>query len=209
MRLASIAVISITLGTGLPAFADDCADSIVALFQGGAMDPFARPSWHEVTTTQHPDGSITPVVEVWWQDPTRVISLSGGTYILSIDSNTWTGSSKDGPWVETASTMPEDIAEFHRKHAETMMRNATEFACPGNQIVDGQEVTSYVFHTKTDPNEYGSWFGGLYTIHVDPSTGLLQQLEIADGIASWAPEKSKDSTVTVLDYDPSIQIDPP
>ena len=108
-----------------------------------------------------------------------------------------------------AATLPEDVEAFHREMAESTLRNATEMSCPGNEMLDGREVTKYVYRSVSDPNEYGSWFGALNTVYVDVELDEAVRLEAAESVASWAPEKSEDVMITTIVFDPTIKIEQP
>jgi len=176
-----------------PAIAMDCTASITALYQGGPIDPFTRGSWREETVIVAKDGSQTHSSTSTWQSPSRVKTFTNGTYIIAIGSDTWTGPSEDGPWSHIGATLPEDINAFHQATNDMLMRNLSEVSCPGTETLDGREVTKYIYRTKTDPNEYGSWFGGLHAAYIDVETNRLVRMEVRENIASWAPEPSKDA----------------
>lgn len=205
--LASLS--AVVLFTPLPVVAQSCDETLTALFTTGSFNPFNRPSWKERTVQITEDGTETHVVDATWQDPTRVLSFSNGSYSISVGSQMWTSTSEDGPWTAANAILPEDMAEFHRLHNEALMRNMTDVSCPGTEVIDGREMAKYIYRTQTDPNEYGSWFGGLYTSYVDAETGLLMRVEIRESIASWAPNPAEGVNVTVLEYDPTIKVDPP
>ena len=189
--------------------AAECIDEVKALFVGGPIDPFSRPAWRETTVKIAPDGSETHVVDATWQDPTRVLSYSNNMYITAIGPDTWMAQSADGPWTASGAYLPEDVEAFHKFTNETLMRNMTDVECHGTSKLDGQAVVTYSYRTKTDPNEYGSWFGGLHRAFIDVESNLLVRMEVRESVASWAPEKSEDLTVTTLVYDPTIRIERP
>jgi len=69
MKTVGVAWVVVLSATSVSA---NCLDDVKALFVGGPIDPFSRPSWHETTIKIAPDGTETHVVDATWQDPTRV-----------------------------------------------------------------------------------------------------------------------------------------
>ncbi|MCA0870861.1 hypothetical protein LCL97_08500 [Seohaeicola saemankumensis] len=189
-----------------PVHADECRDTIAALYQGGALDPFERPKRREVTVSVQPDGSESLVTDVIWDSVTRSVALSGGTYYLTFDGEMWSGPSFEGPWTPTGSSLPEDFEQMTRQMADQSAANITEAQCPGQTEVGGNSWTTYVYRTKTDPNVHGSWFGGLHTAYIDPASGELARLEIAEMVSSWAPDPTAHKNVTTVSYDPSVAV---
>ncbi len=80
------ALLALTPGFAL---ADACTDEIAALFEGGALDPFARPDRIETTVRVSPDGTETPVNEVRWDGTLKSIYAMSGTYYLAIGTRSW------------------------------------------------------------------------------------------------------------------------
>lgn len=205
LSVALLACLSISA----PAAAESCRDEIAALFKGGALDPFMRPARREVTMRVMPDGSETLVTDVEWEAVTRSISESGGTFYLVYGTTMWSGPSRDGPWMNTGSPLPEDFEEMTRQMADQNAANITEAQCPGTVDLDGRTVIQYSYRTRTDPNRHGSWFGGHYTAYIDPESGRLERLEIRDPVSSWAPDPAPHTDITTVTYDPTIQITRP
>lgn len=195
--------------TPLSAQADSCRDEIAALYSGGVLDPFARPARREVTMRVMPDGSESLVTDVEWEAVTRSISESGGAFYLVHGRRMWSGPSREGPWTDTGSPLPEDFEEMTREMADQNAANISQAECPGEVEIDGQRRIKYVYRTKTDPNRHGSWFGGLYTAYLDIETGQLMRLEVSETIASWAPDPAPHTDITNVTYDPSIRITAP
>lgn len=189
--------------------AADCAAEVAGLFQGGALDPFARPNRHEVTVAIHPDGSQTAVADVLWDGVARSANCTPNGCFLSIDAATWQGEGFAGPWVFVSEMAGYDPEPFTRAMNDSFAANVTEAECQGAGELEGRAVVSYRYRTRTDPNEYGSWFGGLYTAWIEVETGQLMRLAQAEGIASWAPEPSGDLLMTDVVYDPAIRIETP
>ena len=210
MKTRLIAFLGIGLLALTPsAFAQSCEDSVAELFKSGPLNPLNRTGWRETTVQVAEDDSESTIIEAVWQNPARVRSVSNGTYIIAINSDTWTAPSEDGPWTASGATLPPDIEAYHQANNDALMRNVTEVSCPGEVEIDGRSLTKYIYRTVTDPNEYGIWFGGLFNTFIDPKTGKLARIEVSDSVGSWAPEPAKGKTVTTYSYDPTITIDPP
>ena len=99
--------------------------------------------------------------------------------------------------------------KFVRGTVDRLADSVSKPECLGPSELDGISAIQYRFFSKPEPNEYGSWWGGVYSIWVDPKTNRLLRLELANGIASWAPKPSKNVQVTTIDYDNSIKITEP
>lgn len=194
------------------ALAEDCRDRIVALYSGGAMDPFARPAHSYVATTYGADGAVRWVYEGRYETALKTIGgMQGGSPILMIGSDTWTGPGIDGPWTATPNQNPPDMEAFIRGQMAQNVANLDRTRCDGMVDVDGQSLERFSWFTKTDPTEaaQGAWFGGVYTAYVDPATGLLMRLETSESVAHYQPQPGTDTQVSVYTYDPSIVIDAP
>jgi len=203
-RIALAAVVM--AACAVPASADPCRDTIASLFQSGPLDPFVRPKRREVTISVFPDGSTAPVTDVLWDSVMRSISHSGAAFYLTYDGEMWSGPSFDGPWTSTGSSLPDDFAQMTRQMADQSAANIEDAQCPGEVDLDGRRLTKYVYRTKTDPNVHGSWFGGLYTAYMDPESGQLARLDIAEMVSSWAPEPTAHYNMTTVTYDPAITV---
>ena len=189
--------------------AADCAAEINKLFHGGAWDPFTRENRRETTVVRRPDGTETPSSDVLWDGPIRSINCTPNGCFMAIGSATWKGSSFDGPWTPAGDTGVSDPREFVRATNARLAASVSQPECPGATDLDGQETVLYRFHSKPEPNEYGSWWGGRYSVWVDPDAKRILRIELAEGIASWAPKPSDDVKVTTIIYDSSIKIDDP
>lgn len=194
------------LTAATPAHAD-CADEIDALFRGGAWDPFARESRQETTVLQHPDGTETPTSDVLWDGPIRSINCTPNGCFMAIGSATWTGPSFEGPWTSSGDNGIEDPEAFVRATNTRFADSVAEPECLGVLEIEDQHALGYRFFSKPEPNEYGSWWGGRYSVWVDQGNNRILRIELADGIASWAPEPSKGISVTTIRYDQTIQIE--
>lgn len=191
------------------AFADPCTDEIAGLFEGGAFDPFVRPNRREITVQVQPDGTETPLNEVLWDGTLKSINHQNGVYYMAIGTKAWQASLVDGPWTFSGDMGDFDPDEMTRATNRSMAANLSETECPGVVDLEGQRAVKYVFRTKTDPNRFGSWWGGLYTAYVDPRTGLKLREDIAEYVASWAPDPAQTVNVTVVEYDDTISIEAP
>lgn len=193
----------------LPANADACRDEIAALYQGGALDPFARPPRHEITVAVQPDGSQTPVSEAYWQEVTKLLSKSGANWFLTYDDRMWMGPSATGPWTLSPSALPPDFIEMTRAQADENAANLTETACLGEMTFGGQKLLRYAYRTHTDKTARQSWFGGYHTVSINADTGRMMRMEIREMVSSWAPEPTKHMHVTTVDYDVEFAVTPP
>ncbi len=207
MRLIFISTFALALA-GHPAVAD-CTTEIAAMFSGGPFDPFERPNRRETTISIAPDGSETPVSDVLWDGPTRSINCYASGCAMAIDGEMWLGDSFDGPWTPAPTQAPSDPEAFVRQIADDLGANITEAHCNGSQTLGDGAALQFVYRTKTNPNEFGSWFGGLFTAWIDPDTGRLVRLEETESVASWAPEPNPAVKVTTVIYDDAISVTRP
>ena len=191
------------------AAAGDCTAEVKGLFQGGPWDPFVVGNRHEVTVKMHPDGSTTPVADVLWDGPVKSINCTPNGCFMGISNQSWSGTSFEGPWTKSPDMGIEDFEAFVRGTADRLADSVQEAECLGETDLDGATATLYRFLSKPEPNEFGSWWGGRYSFWVDGATGRVVRIELADGIASWAPEPTKDVQVTTVTYDDTIRIEPP
>ncbi|MEM8541648.1 MAG: hypothetical protein AAGF25_11905 [Pseudomonadota bacterium] len=128
---------------------------------------------------------------------------------MAIGSTTWTGPSFEGPWKSSGDNGVEDPEAFVRATNKRFADSVDEPECLGATETEDQNVIAYRFFSKPEPNEYGSWWGGRYSVWVDQSKNRILRIELADGIASWAPEPSKDISTTTIEYDQAIKIEAP
>ena len=189
----------------LPAMSD-CAADVAALFHGGPLDPFERPNRRETTIIRAPDGSETAAADVLWDGVTRSINCYPGGCAMMIDREAWMGQNFDGPWTAAPTQAPDDPEAFARAIADDMAANLTEAVCAPDSLLDGRPAAKYIYRTRTSPNEFGSWFGGLYTAWIDAETGRLVRLEETESVASWAPDPAPAVKVTTIRYDETIEI---
>ena len=189
--------------------AADCAAEIDTLFHGGAWDPFSRENRRETTVIRHPDGTETPSSDVLWDGPTRSINCTPNGCFMAIGHASWTGDTFEGPWTRSNDTGTGDPEAFVQATVDRLAASVSEPECPGATDLDGGSAILYRFFSKPEPNEYGSWWGGRYSVWVDPAANRVLRLELADGIASWAPAPSDDVQITTIVYDDAIQIEEP
>lgn len=191
----------------------DCRSDIAALFQGGPLDAFTLPPYGYETTVTTASGDVKYVLEVRWDTPLKSLSgiKGGGNYALSIGGEAWTGPGPDGPWTKSGSMGIDDIAAFQRGIAEQMARNVTDPQCLGTVDVDGMQYTAYQYVTQTDPNPDmgGSYFGGTYTVYIDPATNRQMRQDLNGAFAHYQPEPSTDISVSLYRYGPEFAISPP
>ena len=203
-RLALVCVLALPL----PANAD-CAGEIAALFDAGAWDPFTRANRREVTVSRHPDGSETPVSDVLWDGAVKSVNCTPNGCFLAIGADTWRGETADGPWTSMGSTGVEDPEGFARETNDLLAASVSEPECLGMVTLAGAESLAYRFFSKPEPNRFGSWWGGRYTVWLTPDATQILRIELAEGIASWAPDQSEAVQITTVTVDESVSISAP
>ncbi len=204
--LASFFCLPLTVA---PLVAAECAAEIGGMFQKGAWDPFVRENRRETTILRHPNGKETPYSDVLWDGPFKSINCTAHGCFMAIGNASWTGTSFDGPWTRSNDTGTLDPEKFVRATRDRLAASITEPECLGLVELDGKPTRLYRFFSKLQPNEHGSWWGGRYSVWVTQDAKQLVRLEIADGIASWAPKPTKDLQITTIVYDRKIQINEP
>lgn len=192
-----------------PPAAADCLEEIKSMFNGGAWDPFVMENRRATTVLVHPDGSKAPYSDVLWDGPFRSINCTPNGCFMAIGNSSWTGSSFEGPWKKSGNVGTVDPETFVRGTRDRLAASVTEPECSGNVDLGGKTAILYHFYSKPEPNEYGSWWGGRYSIWLDSTGKRMLRMELADGIASWAPKPSKDVQATTILYDESIEIKEP
>lgn len=200
--------VSLSTTCATPAVAD-CASEIQSLFQDGAWDPFARENRRETTVVRRADGVEEPYTDVLWDGPVRSINCTANGCFMAIGSASWQGPSFDGPWTPGNDTGVSDPEEFARATNQRLAASVQEEECLGETQLDGRNAHHYRFMSKPEPNEYGSWWGGRYSVWVDSTANQILRIELAEGIASWAPAPSNDVQITTIVYDESIRIEEP
>lgn len=201
-------VLAFFLSLPLPATAD-CAGEIAALFDGGAWDPFTRANRREVTVARGPDGVETPVSDVLWDGPLKSINCTPNGCFLAIGAETWRGASAEGPWEPMGSTGVEDPEGFVRETRDLLAASVSEPECLGAVSLDGTDALAYRFYSQPEPNRFGSWWGGRYTVWLTPDAARIVRIELAERIASWAPEVDPVAHVTTVTDDESVSISAP
>jgi len=200
--------VSLAATAATPAVAD-CAGEIKTLFQGGAWDPFARENRRETTVIRHPDGLEEPYADVLWDGPIRSINCTPNGCFMAIGNASWQGTSFDGPWTRSNDTRTGDPEEFVRATNDRLAASVSEEECFGETELDGKSAHVYRFMSKPEPNEYGAWWGGRYSVWVDVAAKRILRIELAEGIASWAPTPSNDVQVTTIVYDEAFRVEEP
>ncbi|MDQ2095786.1 hypothetical protein [Rhodalgimonas zhirmunskyi] len=191
---------------------DPCTRDIRALYEGGALDPFAQPPYRYETTVFNEDGSTRFEFVTVFDTPLKSMSgLKGQNMTLAIGRRTWTGPSPDGPWTETPNQLPEDLAAFHKANRDQLAANLRDTACPGLVEVEGKPRLRYDFTTQTDPNpdQGGTYFGASYSVFIDPDTGHLMRQEQTGPFAHYQPQPGTERWVMVYSYDPAISLSAP
>ena len=209
MRYLIFACLVFLTAGATTAAADDCSAKIGKLFNGGAWDPFVRENRRETTVLRQPDGTETPSSDVLWDGPFKSINCTPHGCFMAIGNASWKGSSFDGPWTRSTDTGTIEPEQFVRATRDRLAASVSDPECPGATELDGQQAVLYRFFSKPEPNEHGSWWGGRYTVWVSPDAKRLLRIEIAEGIASWAPQPAKHVQVTTIVYDDTIRIEEP
>lgn len=192
------------------AVAADCLDEIRALYLDGPLDPFKRPNRREVTVSVHPDGSTSPMSDVLWDGPANSRNCYPGGCTLAIGPQSWTAPGPDGPWAAAGDPYSGvDPVIFARQTADRHAASISAGDCLGEVDLDGKPMLAYRYLSKTEPNNFGAWWGGTYSLWLDPATRQPVRMEIAGFYGSWAPEPSKDLQVTTVEIDEAIRLEPP
>lgn len=192
-----------------PAMAD-CLEEVRALYLGGPLDPFIQPNRREVTVALHPDGTTSPMSDVLWDGALKSRNCYPGGCAMSLGAQSWTAPGPDGPW--TAGGDPYagvDPETFVRGTTERHAASILAAECLGEVDLDGKTALAYRFTSKTEPNDFGAWWGGDYSLWLDPVSRRPMRSEIAGFHGSWAPEPTKDIHVTTVEFDDAIRLDPP
>lgn len=189
--------------------AADCAAEINSLFHGGAWDPFERENRRETTIIRHPNGTETPSSDVLWDGPLRSINCTPNGCFMAIGNAFWQGKTFEGPWTRSNDVKNGDPEEFVRATNARLLASVKQPQCLGKTDLDGKSTLHYTFFSKPEPNEHGSWWGGRYSLWLDPDTNRILRIELAEGISSWAPEPSKDVQITTIVVDETIEIKEP
>jgi len=193
--------------------ADDCLDRISMMFDGGALDPFARTPHHLTNTMSDVEGNVIRKYQTRWQTPARSVSgvEGSGLFVLIIDSESWMGPSLDGPWTKSPNNLPANHMDVRRKQHAQERANLTETACPGVQELDGTQYDAVSYVTRTDPNPQmqDMWFGARHTVYIDPKSNKVMRWDSTDFVSSFAPELSKDVQIQLFTYDDTLVIERP
>lgn len=201
-----------TLSSAIEAHADACTARVAAMFQAGPLDAYERPSHRHEKQVLNAAGIVNFTFTSIIDTPLRSISgIKGGDMTLTIDDDTWTGPSADGPWTPSENNMQKDRKPWHLALQAQQAKNLTNTECDDAAKLDGKEVIKLRYSTKTDPNPdmNNAFFGSTDTAYIDPETQLLLRLEQTGFFSSWLPEPGTDTHVTLFTYDPTIQIETP
>ena len=188
----------------------DCRGEIVALFDGGPLDPFVQPPYRYENTVTAADGSPRYRYIVTFDTPMRSMTeMTTGMTTIAIGGKTWTRAHADGPWVEAPNSLPEDLEGFYKHNRDQFAANVTQAECLGTVPVDGQDMIAYRYKTQTGPNSDGTHFGSVNTIYIDPANNRLMRQEQTANFAHYQPEPGTDQTVMIYTYDPTIALAAP
>ena len=195
-----------------PSLADDCSSRIAAMFVGGPLDAYQRPSHtHEKQVTDG-EGNLTLTFQSMVETPLRTISgIKDGAMTLAIDDDTWTGPSLDGPWTPSENNMPKNRKPWHLGMQAQQAKNLTATECAEGVLIDGKTWDMVRYTTKTDPNPdmNNAFFGSTDTAYIDPETMQVMRLEQTGFFSSWLPEPGKDTHSTRFTYVPDLKVSAP
>lgn len=193
--------------------ADACREEIAAMFDGGPLDPFARPPWRQVKEIYAEDGSLGYIMDSLAVDPVHQVSgiRDSGQFLMMIGRESWRGPSPEGPWTPSGMTLTEDMLAAQKAVAPSMAANLSETECLGTVERDGRTLIAYGFRTKVDPHPArgNSWWGSKDVVYLDPETRLPVIWEQTEHIASWAEGVKNERHVSTLTYPDDIEITPP
>ncbi len=195
------------------ALADECRESIIAMFVDGPLDPFARGPHRLTNTVTDADGNFVRRFLTHWQSPSRTASgVEGGNlFALVIEQESWIGPTLDGPWTQTPNSLPDDHdATRQAQHAQEQA-NLSEPGCIGEVEFNDATYNAYTYLTKTDPNPKmdDAWFGARHTVYIDEETNQVAWWTQTDFVSSFAPEVSGEVHTIRFDYDPDLEIPRP
>jgi hypothetical protein len=128
---------------------------------------------------------------------------------LNVGNRIWTAPGIEGPWTPAPTQLSDDPEGFVRAIGEAMAANLSDPECPGTQTLGDRPVQVFRYRTRTNPNEFGSWWGGLYTAFIDVETGQMIRLEERESVASWAADPAPGVKITTVVYDDAIAIAAP
>ena len=204
------AIVALLLGLPAPARADACRDEIAALFDGGALDPFAQPPHRYDHVVTGADGSPRYAMTVTFASPLKSMTeMNTGMRSLVIGRDSWMAQGADAPWVKAPNMLPEDMEGLYRRHRDQLAANLRDTECLGPVEVEGQGLTAYRYTTQTDADDQGIYFGGTYTVYLDPDTGLKMRQEVDGALAHYQPDAGTDRTVQTYSYVDTITLSPP
>jgi hypothetical protein len=193
-----------------PAFATSCRDEIVALYDGGPLDPFVQPPYRYETTVTAADGTVKYEYITFFDTPLRSMNgLKGQTMYLVIGRDTWSAPGPEGPWTPTQNSLPEDMEGSQRAIRDQHAKNVTDAECLGKLDRDGATYVVYRFTTQTDPGDDGVFFGANHTVFIDPEVNRMMIQEQRGFFAHYQTEPGTDISVAVYTYDPSFAISVP
>ena len=202
----------LTMIMAQPVLADDCTAQIAAMFNGGPLDAYQRPSHSHEKQVSDAQGNVTYTFQSIVETPLRTISgVKGGDVTLAIDDDTWTGPTPDGPWTKSENNMPKDRKPWHLALQAQQAKNLSDTDCAVGVEFEGSTYNIVRYSTKTDPNpDMGnSFFGSSDTAYIDPMTQQVMRLKQTGFFSSWLPEPGVDVHTTRFTYDPSIKINTP
>jgi hypothetical protein len=213
-RIACVALcLSLLSSGGALAQGADCHARIDAMFDGGALDPFARPPHQFTNTVLSPEGDMRYQMLAIWDTPARSIAgiVGMGNFTMIVSGDSWTGPSPEGPWMAAPNMLPDGYEESQRAQLAQQRKNLTDTACDGLVDLGSETFDSVTFFTKTDPAEGpgASWFGARNTVYIDPQEKRVMRWEMTNFVSSFAPGVNADIHVQIFSYDDPVSISAP
>ena len=204
-------LLCIPLVLATPALAD-CRAEIVALYDGGAMDEFARRPHHIEMVDYAADGTMTERHVGQQINGTHYTLFSEvrGMGVLYVGTEVWYQMGKDAAW-GNKQTMPEVRKDDLMRQQAEKAASISEEACLGTMQEDGKDYVVYRWRVFTDTSEEhgGGINGAVHEAWVDPDSGELAILKDSEVVTPWKKEPDGSTRVTRYRYDDGIEITPP
>ncbi len=207
-RKFSVSALLFTAIVPAGAAADACRDEIAALYDGGALDAFARPPHRQVVEQYAADGTLTRTGLNLIETPLRTIAgdEAASHFTMAIDRDLWNGPTTEGPWTDLGYQMPDGREVGVRRGMAQEQANLTDTACHGTT---DEGLIHYTYRTQLDPDDGGMFYGALTDLYVDPASGWPARMVQTEFINSWTEGVSEERHVIDFTYDDSIRVTAP
>lgn len=195
---------ALALAAASPALGDACRDEIAALYDGGALDPFARPPHRQTVQQFDANGTPTRTNLNLVETPLRTIAgVNGEQFTMAIDRDLWNGPTPEGPWTALGYQMPDGREEGLRAGMAQEAENLTDTLCHGTTDAG---LVHYTYRTQTNPDAQGMFYGARYDTFVDPASGMPARMEMTEFVNSWTEGVSGERHVIDFEYDPGLRV---